>query len=98
MSTGSIIRLEGFDFLVPSDVLGRDPYKVSLTMYGGNGKCVCKHFDTFCYPNLKRSGVINDEMTRCKHLRRARNSLVDEILKKYSEQQNKQNNGKHEDE
>ena len=73
-----ILKLEQLEGLVPSDVLGRPPYKVDLSAYDGNGKCNCKDFDIRHKPLLE-DGERPGNRTRCKHILRFRRELHDSL-------------------
>lgn len=62
-----------------SDTLGQPPYQWDLTSYNGNGECRCRDFETRRLKNLKE-GYPRGVLTRCKHLRRARDYVIDFII------------------
>ena len=78
--------VEWFDsplrLLVPSDSPGLDPYLVELDAYGGNGKCTCIHFTTRIEPYLKRGMEPDTCDSRCKHIKKGREFLTDETIKR----------------
>lgn len=68
-------------FYVESDS-GAKPYFVDLAQYGGVGCCDCPHFQFRCRPIVKDK-TINEfglKQARCKHLRRAREYFLDELI------------------
>ncbi len=63
-------------FRVRSDRDGR-PYLVDLAAFNGVGTCECIHFQIRLRPRIE-----SGEKQFCKHLVRARNFFVDEIIQK----------------
>ena len=72
------VQGELLTFHVRSDHDGK-PYRVELAAYGGNGTCECSDFQIRRRPMLERKEV---ERSLCKHLRRAREYFVDELIKR----------------
>ena len=85
---GKIHPIEGEPFraLVDSDTYGQPPYLVDLTSFNGNGQCACINFVTQKRVNL-RNGEPVGLKTRCKHIRRFRDSKLDEIIAGYKRRQ-----------
>ena len=73
-------------YMVPSDS-DKGEYLVELDAYGGNGKCTCKDFVCRKEPELK-TGAKACEGLRCKHIKRARGKLVDQVIRQLSKLQN----------
>lgn len=58
-------------FMVESES-GREPYRVDLTEYWGNGKCNCKHFECRMEPEVSNNKENVGDKNRCKHIKAAR--------------------------
>ena len=68
------------------------PYLVDLGAYGGNGECCCKHFLCRLAPELK-AGRRPGPATRCKHIKAARECLLNHYIREHLESQNQPNKG-----
>lgn len=59
-------------------------YLVDLGEYGGNGRCTCRDFEIRKWP-LIRDGSAPGERTRCWHIRRAREWMIDLVIARLSD-------------
>ena len=68
-------------FRVRSDRDGR-PYLVDLSAFNGNGNCQCQDFQIRKLPELLKGAHGFGHVAMCKHIIRARDFFVDEIIQK----------------
>ena len=78
---------EPLRYRVPSDTLGKPSHLVDLTSLNGNGICDCEDFQIRRRPALRNGEPMSNAKTRCKHLRKARQFLADQVIRKYLEKQ-----------
>lgn len=60
-------------------------YAVDVSSYSGLGSCECDDFRLRRYPRWKTVRLPFDIM-RCKHIRRVRNHILDQIISYYAKQ------------
>lgn len=90
MSTATILppvrslRVQRFEppwrWRVQSQTDPMHPHVVDLTGYNGNGECSCKHFVCTLARELKM-GRAPSPATRCKHIRAAREALINTLIR-----------------
>lgn len=56
-------------------------YLVDLEALRLNGQCGCMHFETRCRPLLRAQRGLSSRGTRCWHIWRARDWLLDKMLR-----------------
>lgn len=61
------------------------PHLVDITGYQGNGECSCRHFRFRLAPEL-RMGRTPSPATRCKHIRAAREALLNTLVREHLQQ------------
>lgn len=64
---------------------GKPAYLVDIIAYGRTGRCECPHFKCTKEPDLKLEmatspGTLPNESARCKHIKAARNWVLDRFL------------------
>lgn len=69
-----------FRWQVESQSNPRTPHLVDLLGFHGNGECSCPHF-TFTLARELRMGRVPSPATRCKHIRAAREALLNTLIK-----------------
>lgn len=70
---------------VESDSENGLPHLVDLSSYSGNGACDCRDFVFRKEPDL-RLGRRPSPITRCKHIKAAREALLNECIREINEQ------------
>lgn len=73
-------------WLVESESHPTQPHLVDLGAYAGNGECSCKDFSTRRAPELK-AGRRPSPLTRCKHIKAARERLLNRVILTVTQQQ-----------
>jgi len=74
-----------FEWHVESIGKPKFPHLVVLTDYDGNGACDCENFIFSKLPEL-RLGRRPQPATRCKHIRAAREALLNRVIKEKIEE------------
>lgn len=69
-----------YRILVPSFTDPLTSYLVDLKEHGGNGRCGCEHFQFRLAPQMPSDGSAPPHPMRCKHIRRAREFVLNAIL------------------
>jgi hypothetical protein len=73
-------------YYVTSSRAGHDPHQVNLGAHRGNGDCDCEHFVYRLRDAAEHAPAASDE-TRCRHIREAREFLLDELIRRLSQPQ-----------
>lgn len=68
-------------FHVQSRSDGKTQYLVDLEALGMNGQCGCMHFETRCKPLLRAQRGLSSRGTRCWHIWRARDWILDKMIR-----------------
>lgn len=72
-------------WIVPSSSKPGEVHLVELDAYEGNGRCSCPDFTCRHEPVLRETPKLGGvDKTRCKHIRKARNKLLDDLIKRLS--------------
>lgn len=69
-------------YLLRSDTNPRRAHRVDLPALGGFSECSCKSWRTRAVVGIKAGLPAGEDSTTCKHVRRARTYLLNEILRR----------------
>lgn len=69
-----------FRWRVESESRPSAPHLVDLLGYDGNGECSCPHF-VFTLARELKMGRVPSPATRCKHIRAAREALLNALIR-----------------